>query len=566
VYRASFEGKDLFVIRSTLRAAAIVLVAASLVGCGQESRPVAHVGPHTLTVGDFMRAARRAGDDLRLPAEQARPMLLEEMVKNELVYVAAEAHGLDTTIFTRQRRRAATDQALLAALAAQMAPLDPGVSEAEVRTLYDWRKTQSDLQLVYAPDSTTVEIARRRIAEGEPVERAANEFGGASVLPPGGRLGLRVPGSFPQPIDDAMRTQPVGRIGGPYRTSVGWFLVRVLRRAPASVGPFEQERAALENLVRQRKRQAALVTAVGQLVTGYHLDISADAGQRLFRILTPGRVGGLGNDPPSSAEMSRVLARFEGGAFTVADAWEDLGNPALNKPNSSLEPSLREWVRDRTVVRIALAEARRRHLDEDPAVAGPLADQMKDYILRGEYENVASAIAPPDEATLRATWEPVKDRFPMVREARVLWVLVADTAKAMAIGQRAGQGSLREVLRAVDPAIVVHEEALRFPGVAPQWAAIQGELQRLEPGQWANPQATATGFRLLQLVDKVMGPLSWEQLPAEMRQSLANNLVQRSRDARVAAYTDSLRRALNPVLFPEALRGVPWPVPGAGTP
>jgi len=43
---------------------------------------------------------------------------------------------VDTTTFTRQHRRAATEQALLAALSAQIAPQDPGVTEAEVRTLF----------------------------------------------------------------------------------------------------------------------------------------------------------------------------------------------------------------------------------------------------------------------------------------------------------------------------------------------------------------------------------------------------------------------------------------------
>ena len=136
----------------------------------------------------------------------------------------------------------------------------------------------------------------------------------------------------------------------------------------------------------------------------------------------------------------------------------------------------------------------------------------------------------------------------------------------MAIGARSGQGLLRDVVRAVDPAIVVHEQTLRFPNPDPQWAALLGELQRLQPGQWASPTSTPAGFRLLQLADKSMGPVSWDQLPAEVRQSFANNLLQRSRDARIAAYTDSLHRAVNPVLLTEALKRVPWPVPAAGTP
>ena len=476
-----------------------------------------------------------------------------------LLLVAAEAHGLDTTTFTRQHRRAATEQALLAALSAQLAPADPGVSEAEVRTLYEWRRTRSDVQIVYAPDSATIALALHRIEAGDPFARVADEFGGAGMLPPGGELGFCVSGSLPQPIDDAMRTQAIGHIGGPYRASMGWFLVRVSRRVPASTHPFEQERASLENLIRQRKRQRALLAGVERLGPAHHLSLAADAGQELFRLLTPGRMGGFGSALPTAAERRHVLARFDGGAFTVGDALDDLARPEIDRPNASMVPALREWVRQRAVTRIALVEARNRHLDEEPAVAGPLADQINDYILGGEYETVRTGVTPPDEATLRATWEPVKNRFPMVRQAHVLWVVVADTAKALAITRGSGQGSLREVAHAVDPAIAVHEETLRFPNGDPRWATAQGALQRLEAGQWASPEVTTAGFRLLQLVKSEQGPVAWDQLPPEVRRSLADNLLQRSREARLSAYTDSLRRAIHPVLLPENLRGVPWP-------
>jgi hypothetical protein len=347
---------------------------------------------------------------------------------------------------------------------------------------------------------------------------------------------------------------------------MGWFLVRVSRRTPAPEPPFAQERASLENLLRQRKWQGTLLAAVARLGPAHHLTVSAGAAQTLFRILTPGRVGGLGGAQPTAAERAQVLARFDGGTFTVGDACDDLTRSDVNPPNSSMVPALREWVRSRALTRVALVEARTRHLDEDPAVAGPLADEIDDYILGGEYQRVIAAVAPPDEATLRATWEPMKDRFPMVREAHVLWVVVADTARALAIAQGSGHGSLRQVARGVDPAIVVHEDTLRFPNGDPQWATAQGALQRLQPGQWANPEITAGGFRMLQLVDSVQGPVSWDQLPQEVRRSLQDNLLQRSREVRISAYTDSLRRAINPVLLTDALRGVPWPAAAEGAP
>ena len=549
-------------IRSTLRAAAAaLLVALALAGCGMDSRPVARVGRHTLTVGDFLRSARRSGETSQLPAAQARSVALDELVRSELLLVAAEAHGLDTTSFTRQHLRAATEQALLSALSAQIAPKDGGVTEAELRTFYEWRKTQSDVQLVYAPDSLSVRQALRRIEQGVPMGQVADEFAGGNMLPPGGEMGFRLPGTLPPPLDEAMRTLPVGHIGGPYRAPMGWFLLRVSRRAPAPTHPFEDERPTLENMLRQRKWQGMLLASVSALAPAHHLAVAEDAGQVMFRLMSPGRVGGLPDTAPPAAERARVLARFDGGTLTVGDVWDDLTRPDVNKPNSSQVSSLRDWVRQRALMRLALDEARRRHLDEEPAVAGPLADQMRDYLVRGEYQTAVSHVAMPAEAEMRATWESVKDRYPMLLEAQLVWVSIADTAKAMALVQRGGQGSLRDLAHAVDPSIVVHEERVRFPSADPQWTGAQGTLQRLEAGQWAPPQATPAGFRMTQLLDKVQGAVSWEQLPPESRQSLENNLLERARTARIGAYTDSLRRAIQPVLIPDALRNVPWPAP-----
>jgi parvulin-like peptidyl-prolyl isomerase len=554
------QRKDAFVIRTSLRAAAVALLAAlALTGCSPDTRPVAKVGKHTLTVADFNRAARRASQFAALPEQEAKAQVLNEMIDNELLLVAAESHGLDTTAFTRQRRTAATEQALLAALSAQIAPMNPGVSEAEIRAMYDWRKTQSDVQLVYAADSTSIVLALRRAQAGDALSQLADEFGGSGMLPPGGHLGFRIPGSLPQPIDDAARTLPVGKVGGPYHAPMGWFLVRVAGRMPATVKPYEQERASLENLVRQRKWQGALLSGVARLAPEYHLTVAPDAGQRLFQLLTPGRVGGLSEAAPTPEQRKSVLALWDGGAYTVGDAWDDLQRPEINKPFSSVVPSLSDWVRQRGIAHIAIAEAKRRHLDQDPAFVASIEDQLNEYIVRGEYETLVSAVPTPNENELRAAWEPMKDRYPMLRSTTVAWAVVADTGKALALGQLRDHLSLRDAAHAVDPSIAVHEQVLEFPNADPSWSAEQGELQQLQPGQWGNPNFVPEGIRILQLVNKSAAVMTWDQLPLPVRQSLAGNLTERSRSMRVAAYTDSLKRAVKPIAMPEALRHVPWP-------
>jgi hypothetical protein len=44
-----------------------------------------------------------------------------------------------------------------------------------------------------------------------------------------------------------------------------------------------------------------------------------------------------------------------------------------------------------------------------------------------------------------------------------------------------------------------------------------------------------------------------------MKMSVRGSGMQSAREQRFAAYVDSLRRALNPVVLPQNLRGVAWP-------
>ena len=49
---------------------------------------------------------------------------------------------------------------------------------------------------------------------------------------------------------------------------------------------------------------------------------------------------------------------------------------------------------------------------------------------------------------------------------------------------------------------------------------------------------------------------------SDMRQSVEMNALNLAREHRLNAYTDSLRTALQPNLYVENLRFVPWPPPG----
>lgn len=549
--------------RSPFRAAAVaLLVLVAIAGCSPGARPVARVGNRTITVDDFARAAQVAAPNIPLPPEQAKAMLLENLVRREMLIVAAHAHGLDTTKFARNFVKSNREQVLLQAVTAQFTPFDPGVTEAEMREMYEWQKDAGDLQVVYAPDLRTAQLAKAKIAAGADFGEVADMFSAGS-LQPGGRMGRRTPGTLPLALDDALRKLPVGTIGGPYQTQQGWYLVRVLSRQKVDVPPFDMLRSQVREMVRQRKWQAAFLDAVARLERAYHVTVAPDAAQTLFRLFTPGRVGGLEPWIPDARERAQVLATFDGGTFTLGEAMEDLERADLERPNGAQTPALYNWVRERCMTRVAMLEAARRHLDEEPDVARTLRDKEDDYFLKSEAAYALSALPAPDAASLRATWDAVKERYPQLAWARVAWYDTPDTAMANRIAAEPHPASLADAVRSADPAATPSVEVIRFPNPDPRWNSEMPEFMRLQPGEWSGPRPVEGGWRVLQLLEKQQVVLQWEQLTPQMQQAVANNAMQGAREQRAQAYTDSLRRAINPIPIPDALRHVPWPAPSA---
>ncbi len=549
--------------RSPFRAAAVaLLVLVTIAGCSPGSRPVARVGNRTITVDDFARAAEVAAPNIPLPPEQAKAMLLENLVRREMLIVAAHAHGLDTTKYARGYLEANREQVLLQAVTARFTPFDPGVTEAEMREMYEWQKQAGDLQVVFAPDLRTIRLAQEKIAAGADFGAVADMFSAGS-LQPGGRMGRRSPGTLPLPLDDALRTLPVGKISEPIQTQQGWYLVRVLDRKAMDVPPFDMLRAQVHEMVRQRKWQAAFLDAVARLERAYHVKVAPDAAQTLFRLFTPGRVPGVEPWHPDAKEQAQVLATFDGGTFTLADAMEDLDRADLERPNGAMIPALYNWVRERCMTRVAMLEAKCRHLAEEPDVARTLRDKEDDYFLKSEVAYALSSLPPPDAATVRATWDAVKERYPQLVWARVAWFDTPDSAKAGRVAAEPHPASLADAVQGVDPAAAPAVEVVRFPNPDPRWNTAMPELMRLQPGEWSGPRPVEGGYRVLQLLEKQQGVLAWEQLTPQMQQAVANNAMQGAREQRAQAYTDSLRRAINPVPIPDALTHVPWPAPSA---
>lgn len=554
-------------IRSTSRAAlaalAVLAVSSLLAGCSVGERPLARVGTRTITSADLLDAVR--GNELQYAGapEEAKQDLLKDLVRRELLLEAARRRGSDTTAYARNFLEGLRDRFALEALYARLAPKDPGVTDAETRRFWEWRGTQAAARIVYSPDRRIIDQAVADLARGDSFAEVADRYNMPGTVPPGGAVGNVSPGQLVPPLDQALLTLEPGKVGGPYDTPQGFFLLTIDRRMPVERPAYELAQSQLAEILRQRKNRQAMSVALIGLKNEYRANVEKTAATTMFRLMTPARMGDGVMPEITPEQRAEVLARWDGGRYTVGDAFDDLARVDVQKPAASMTPAIEQWLEGRVITRIARAEAKRRHLEEEPDVARRIRGEYERYLLEGEFQASISNVPRPDEAMIRQVWDAVKANYEQVSRANVQWVVVPDSAAATRIAQHGGHGggTLEEAVRMAGVDATVHREVVSFPTTDPNWLSMRETLARMQPGEWAGPQFVPGGLKFMQVIDKVQGPVTFENLTPDLRMNLEANAYQMAREQRLTQFTDSLQAVLQPNIYAENLRYVPWPPP-----
>uniref|UniRef100_A0A832I1V6 PpiC domain-containing protein n=1 Tax=Eiseniibacteriota bacterium TaxID=2212470 RepID=A0A832I1V6_UNCEI len=553
--------------RATLPAACAVLLLL-VAGCASDPDVLVRVGSRTVTVDEFMSVAR--GNEFQYPGapDSAKAALLEDLTRRLLLLAEAEDRGLFRDTLTLNVRRAAEERVLMQALYERMAPA-AGVSDAEVAEFAAWRDSSARMQLIYVSTRPAAEAALAALAAGEPFGSVADRFNTAGLLPPGGDLGPLLPGSLVAPLDRLLRTAPLGRVVGPVEApGEGWFLVRVSERRPNERPNGPEPEAVLRDMILQRKQRLARINATLRLREAWRYRIAPDGAQILFQRFNPAfdpTTGQLGSPPPLTPEEARrVLATWDGGAYTLADAYADLDRPE-DRPNPSMIAALEAWIDAACTRRIAIAEARRRLLHEEPAIRERIQRTVDNYVLDAIYRSDVLAEAQLDSAWLRDYFERHRDDFQRLDAVEIESVTLRDTAQVSAVLRHAASApSLAEALAAAGVSAAAETRTVTFPTTDPTLGFLERSFMQTPAGGVVGPQMTADGLVIMRVVSKQQTPQDFEELSGEALMLLQAQAQEARRDEAFRRVTDHLRRLHPPVLRPERLRRIPWPIPAAG--
>jgi len=379
-------------------------VAAALMhaSCTLESRPLARVGPNTITVSEFLEAARAMSAIPQNP-DSAKLVLLDELIRRELLKLEARERPLLPTEERLRIAKQAADNAMLREMTTRFAPADLPVSQAEIERFYDWSKSEYYIRVIHSPGDGILRHARERIEAGEDFSTLAQRMNTSGVVPPDGDLGYVPGGSMPEPLDGLIRGSAPPALIGPVRVGLdAWFLVQVSGRRDRRVPPIAEVATQIEQQLRVRKQRMLLQRAVDQMQRAHEYRMEPDAAQAVYS-----RVQGTRPDTTGFPDDMVMLARYRTDdgwkRYMLSDATEDLARS--ERPDLSNTAAIARWIETTVLSQIVLVEARSRRLDQEPAIQR-IAEEQADAVALQELfrEEVMSRIQPPTEAEMRAEY------------------------------------------------------------------------------------------------------------------------------------------------------------------
>lgn len=559
--------------RIVLAAATASLALLAIPGCQTQPRAVAHVGDRIVTVEQFETAAVTLAGRILLPADSAKAVLLDNLEQRELLLVAARNNPALADSYMTRRRKEIEEEALWRALLAQLTPATVGVSDAEVKQLYLWRQQSTHCQLILTTEPAAAQAARAAVDAGEDFGEVANRFDMTSTLPPGGDLGFIEAGALVDPLDRIVRDTPVGVVVGPVETpGQGWFIVKIVARQPHEQGSFDSMETQLRGMLEQRKQRISLSTQYANLRNQYN--IAADHRglnvmyQHLNALREQQQLGAGGAAAQLSAQdRATVIGRWDGGpayrgSYTLGEAINDMNNGRSNGLNPARLDGYDEWVKNVVLQRVAIIEARRRHLDEEPKTAAHIKQAVEDVQLQAVLQTEVRDRAEPNDAEVYEVYERNAPAFAQLKSVDVQYMTLPESTLALRAAEQASQsGTLKDAVMLSSANWGVKEESLRFPTADPFWQMLQPALTQQRVGGLIGPVQLAEGWRIVQIIARDAPIPAFANLTPEQQSGIHEQSRELASERRLKAYTDSLRTVIPITVDRERLKRLVWPGP-----
>lgn len=493
-------------------------------GCSKrESKPVARIGDHVVTIGDlektYLSISKSARPKLETPEEKQR--FLRDVVHKEVLRMEAEKRGLDKTPEAIQAYQSAIRSAAWQAYYQDKIRAQAKVTEKYLKDLYQRQNHNLRISWILLRSKPLADEVASRIANGEAFETLAKLYSLDPSRDFGGDYGARPLGIMPDQVQQKIYSMNVGEIAGPIPYDDFWVFIRLDSKEPVELASFEEVRKGLESLAQMSLENSIQRKVAAKLRDSYALTINDDVIDLFVRKLQ--NLRGSGTYDPSALpdfsdeERDRILARFKGGEWKLGTFVDRLAGQA----GASIFPerfdveTVKSVVTDlvtseiwslalgaegyekRDDVRKAAEKAREEVAvtmlhDEIVKNVTVSEDTLKDFYERNKEQFKT-------EPTLQLaiivveTEEEARQAFNELQAGKDFWVVAKERSKERVSAERGGMLPRQLTLRELEHYPDVHQlvanlkvgqytEPIRVPtGFAPEGYMILKLVERTEP-------------------------------------------------------------------------------------
>jgi peptidyl-prolyl cis-trans isomerase C len=237
-----------------------------------KGKPLVEVNGQALTEEAINAELSLAFED-SIP-RRAKLDYLNRWIENELLYQEAKKRGLDKNPEVKIRIKQAVKDVLVLSLLKDQSAKQIQISDEEAKKFYEqnkdfFKRDQDEIRASHILFSTQAqaENAYDRIKNGEDFKLLAQELSlDSQTRNSGGDIGYFNLSSVPPVIANAASKLQVGQISPPFKTEMGYHILKVTDRKPkGSLREFAEIKDRLIAQMRERKKSEAVARLLEEL-------------------------------------------------------------------------------------------------------------------------------------------------------------------------------------------------------------------------------------------------------------------------------------------------------------
>ena len=517
---------------------ACALIGAFLWGCGEQESPiVVQIGARSITAEELRSYVLGLNESQRSHQEgpAARRDYLQPLIDYHLMWVEAQALGLDTAAAV-QRQLERRIRRHLVALYLKRKPVQPPlVDEAEIKQRFERKGLHRTFERmtwgIMTKARPELEQAVAEVAAGTPFGEVAARYSITPDAVNGGELGwLRVESIRRMGLPDSLFYDlPLGILSPLQPHSAGFCVVRFTEERPLSYFDFRDE--ILQELQEEKLGEARTARAE-QLAHKYDWNLH-EPGLRL--LLEKGQpLAALELTPE---EERTPLFKFAGGQVPLGELLDQLKNRNIN---AAADSAALVQLAERFLLQpyIFAAAARHEELIDREALTAVRQSLREEVVLSQlRQQKVVASITIAPEA-IRRYYDEQTQHFHRRDQIDVAEVLVETEEEALAVR--------RQIEAGADIAAIAQKRSKRRGarargGVFPmeKTSDLVSHILAAQPGELVGPVQVHDGFSVFEIVRRQPG----ERMPfAQVRRQIGDILRRAAERERFQAYIETLRQ------------------------